>query len=182
MGEELPVFGGGGLHPRLRLHQALSIRGQLEGGAVHLRHHRLPTPQTSHRLLPPIDAPPCTMVENREKHRQNKPSNHSLSHERGSERSERASERVSAAEGASKVSSPEEANERTDERVAQYFSLYPWLISTIVYVWNLTVTKSKKKIKTIGMKQDRRGCRSKEYERETENEREKERKRERECR
>ena len=47
--------------------------------------------------------------------------------------------RASAAEGASEASSPEQvnkwavqANERTDERVAQYFSLYSWLFSTIV--------------------------------------------------
>ena len=46
---------------------------------------------------------------------------------------------MSAAEGASEASSPEQANEkalrandRTDERVAQYFSLYFWLFSTIV--------------------------------------------------
>ena len=33
-------------------------------------------------------------------------------------------------EGVSEVS--ERANEQTDERVAQYFSLYSWLLSTIV--------------------------------------------------
>ena len=55
-----------------------------------------------------------------------------------SEVSERASEQVSAAEGASEASSPEQANEwavrvneQTDERVAQYYSLYSWLLSTI---------------------------------------------------
>ena len=49
------------------------------------------------------------------------------------------SKRVSAAKGASEASSPEQANEwavraneRTDKRVAQYYSLYSWLLSTIV--------------------------------------------------
>ena len=63
----------------------------------------------------------------------------SLSHEGGSEQSERASERVSAAEGASEVSSAEQSNEwavrankQTDDQVAQYYSLYSWLLSTIV--------------------------------------------------
>ena len=44
----------------------------------------------------------------------------------GRERSKQsgASERMSGAS--------EQANERTDERVAQYYSLYSWLLSTIV--------------------------------------------------
>ena len=48
---------------------------------------------------------------------------------------------MSAAEGASEASSLEQANEwavraneRTDERVAQYYSLYSWLFSTIVHM------------------------------------------------
>ena len=56
-----------------------------------------------------------TMVENREKHRQN---SHLIIP-------------FPTSEGVSEVS--ERANERTDERVAQYCSLYFWLLSTIVY-------------------------------------------------
>jgi len=73
-----------------------------------------------------------TMVDYRKKHRQN---SHLINHYPTSEGASEVSERAN--EWAVR------ANERTDERVAQHFSLYSWLLSTIVYSFSREKDKRK---------------------------------------
>ena len=71
---------------------------------------------------------------------------------------------MSAAERASEASSADRANEQTDEQVAQYFSLYSWLIWPTVR-WRdgrkWMPTQEKKKRKDAGARASGRKARSK---------------------